>query len=210
LFMASMVFSGEVISEEELKDSEGDVVGTFYLMNVIKVYRGRDAKTVEVFTENKSNRMPLKKGWKYLLFAYETIERLSPNRVGGFCIDCCGNSVILKDALPVITKIEESLKEASSRAGGSIRGRVVKWENNGLGVPRIVLDVRGERNTFVVTTDSDGWFEVRVPAGRYVAVPRSVKKMRIVDDSTSRNDPNNIIIVDGGGAEIFFVTLTTP
>lgn len=202
LFRSDMVFVGKVVSVKDEKDCDGWIIAKRYLMDVQKVYRGRDVRTVEVLTENASDRLILDPGKSYILFACHELARL--------IVRDCGNSTEADSAGAVIRQIEEALKDAATQAEGCIRGRVVAHGATNRGVPGIKLEVRGQGKTLVITTDSDGWFEVCVPGGNYSVKPSPEATMKIVPFDLSYDDPNSFVVDEGGGAEVQFVAWETP
>jgi len=103
------VFVGEVLSSRQILEKDGFIQGTFYIVRIQELLKGRALKNVEIYDENSSGRFPMKAGERYLLFAYE-----GPfEGIDGPClaIDRSGNSETLKQAkktLAIVRKLKNA------------------------------------------------------------------------------------------------------
>lgn len=99
-----LVFVGTVTRERQEpseKKPDGFYDGITYTLRVDEVFKGQQPqKTAQLFSENSNSRYPMKKGQRYLIFAY---------RDGGrYSIDSCGNSEPFKtnsNALRIVRKL---------------------------------------------------------------------------------------------------------
>ena len=103
-----LIFTGEVVSEEATEESEDYIDGTTYKLKVIELIRGTDNQFVDIFSENSSERFPMRIGNKYVLFVYESEERIQ--------VDNCGNSGILSKNNTTLATLRE-LKEMEQVEG---------------------------------------------------------------------------------------------
>ena len=102
-FRGAVCLNGNPTVSEEFKQREGVVAatvlsepyqppvgryfteeGTTYTARIDEVFKGRIAKTLQIFSENSSGRFPMDVGTKYLLFLYRVEGRT--------LVDNCGNS----------------------------------------------------------------------------------------------------------------------
>jgi hypothetical protein len=68
--------------------------GAIYLVDVVKVFKGKNIKRVALFSENSTSRFPMQVGESYLAFAStEQTDKLGPMLM----LDNCGNSGALVD-----------------------------------------------------------------------------------------------------------------
>ena len=154
-FKSDAVFVGTVLSIRETPDTDNSVGGWFYRMKVEEMFRGRLRKEITVYTENSSNRFPLEKAQKYLLFAYKQHGRLE--------IDGCGHSALLSEAADALTRLK------NLRAGkqpSEIEGWIAE-ETAGIDVSGVVVTVKSQSKSYTAVTDKDGWFHFPAPPGRY-------------------------------------------
>lgn len=154
-FKSDAVFIGTVLSIRETPDSEKEVGGWFYRMNVEEIFRGPASKVITVYTENSSARFPLEKGRKYLLFAYKQNGRLE--------IYGCGNSALLSEASEALTRLKDL---RSGKQPSEIEGWVVA-ETGGIDVSGVAVSVKSQSKSYTAFTDKDGWFHFAAPPGRY-------------------------------------------
>ena len=77
--------------------------GANYKARVLKLYKGKPAKFLTVFSENTEARTPLKTGAKYLVFLERQTVGDEDRRVGDLMIDYCGNSTTFAKSKTVIS-----------------------------------------------------------------------------------------------------------
>jgi hypothetical protein len=195
-FSANAVFTGRVISERYLPQGlPGHDPGWLYRLGVLKTYRGPRQAVIEVYTENNSARLPLEKGWNYLLFAYNTDKVLE--------VYGCGNSLELSKASETLKEIDGVLKHEEARSGGNIRGRVEPSSGEAGEMAGIQVTTRGDSRIYRALTRSDGSFDIHVPAGTYSLQVRS-SAWGVSPYDLSFNRPNDLVIYDGGCANVIF------
>jgi hypothetical protein len=194
-FHSDAVFIGTVASvryQEEAGDS-----GWVYELNVTKLFRGSPQPVIRVFTEDASERFPLEKGHTYLLFAHAF--------PGGLEIDSCGNSVELAQAGNTLYDLERVLREIKSRAGGGyLNGRVVESADTEAGVEDISFAVRNGVTSYIAVTGKDGWFHLRLPAGKYTVEPQTSSWL-VSSYDLSYDRPDNVAVHEGDCAELQFL-----
>jgi len=196
-FRSDAVFVGTVVSVRNLPEKGEFTGGWVYQLMVKKMYRGFVQETIEVLTQNDSGRLPLDKGHTYLLFATK--------REGQFWIGGCGNSAKVTKGDDAIQEIEQVLKNSKSASGGNIRGRIVQSPlGTGKGIEGVPISVRGEAKTYSATTDKDGWFYVKVPAGKYSVTTDSLD-WYVASYDLSYDVPSQFSVPNGGCVELQFL-----
>lgn len=199
-FVADAVLTGKVISVRYLPQGlPGHDPGWLYGLKVLRMYRGPAQAVVKVYTENNSARLPLEKNRTYLLFAYRADRILE--------IYGCGNSSGLSRAGAALKQIDEVLKHEESHSGGNIGGRVELAEGKVADMAGIRVTAQGGSGIYHALTDSSGQFAVQVPAGTYSLRAES-SAWNVSPYDLSFNRPDNVVIHDGGCAELQF--LATP
>lgn len=194
-FKTSMVIEGKVISEKpDLNPYDSELTeGWSYRIRVERTFRGALARFVGVYTENDNARFPLKVGERYLLFVYQVEGRRE--------INGCGNSALLSEARAVIDAIE-----AIRRAGpyGEIEGRV-KNKSDEAGIPGVRVIASCGQKLYSAITVQDGWFEMRVPPGKYRLTAQSPNLAIESQDSVYNfDDPDHFIVHRGSSAHFEF------
>jgi len=198
-FKADEVFTGTIISAQYMEDHIPEPYpdpqpGWHYRLKVLKNFRGPARGTVDVYTENTSGRFPLDLDKSYLLFAYKSGSIL---QVYG-----CLNSVELTDAGTALAEIRRLLSDAGGNADGSIRGCVVN-RSGGVPLGGISLTARSSKRKFLTQTGPDGWFDLRVPPGKY-NVAGSATGWTVTPYDVSFDDPSAVKIESGGCADVQF------
>jgi len=194
-FHSDAVFVGTVTSVRY--QQEAGESGWVYELRVTKRFRGSGQPVVDVFTEDASERFPLEKDNSYLLFAHAF--------PGGLEIDSCGNSVELGRAAGIVHDLERVLSEIKSGAtGGYLNGRVVKSSDTEAGVEGISLGVQDGARTYRAVTGKGGWFHLRLSAGKYTVQPQTSTWL-VSPYDLSYDRPDNVVIHDGGCAELQFL-----
>ncbi len=180
------VFIGKVISTQTTPAQEPWFdEGWAYEMSVQKMYRGPDGKTIKVFTENASERFPLKTGREYVLFA----TKIEGRRLEIFD---CGNSALLSDA----GKIIKELDKLKIPEDAEIEGRV-GIPNSETQVRGAHIVIRGEGKTYTAISDSNGWFHLHLPPGRYSANVQPIAHWNISPFDLSTDNPKDFVASKG-------------
>jgi hypothetical protein len=168
--------------------------GHIYTLEANRILRGKVGDTFDIYEENSSGRAPFvwKKGEEYLLF-------LNSHEPGKWWLYGCGNSAPLKAAGFALRTIE-SMK---TRRGGLVHGLVRVPE--GASKAGISVRLRGESGEYKALTDRNGEFRIHVPSGRYEVRPIR-NRSSFTKSMFSYEDPSNLLIEDGGCAQIEFET----
>lgn len=115
----------------------------------------------------------------------------------------CGNSTPVEEA-GFTLKVIESL---GTRKGGVIEGLVTESGTYPINsdLSGITIQIRSQGRDYEATTNARGEFKAHVPAGRYVVVvPSQHGRTFQWDNLDSYEDPNNVLITNGGGAQVQF------
>lgn len=165
-----------------------------YTMQAAKLLRGKIDGEFHVYEENSSGRPAFDwvKGESYVLF-------LTNRGDGAWWLLGCGNSTPLKRAARVL----EAIESIKTRSGGFIQG-IVGQEDEGANLRGAHVAIKSDGATYKATVNEEGKFSIHVPAGHYVvrvSLPEwSFKK----DEIDTYEDPSNVVIEDGGCAEVAF------
>jgi len=181
-FNSDTVFVGTVISARAMPpQGAAEPDGWLYDLSVQELFRGLRTKTIEVFTENSSRSFPLDVAEKYLLFADEKDGRLT--------ITNCGNSSLQSKAEEAIRELRrlETPKDAAIEGRISFSG----MSDPGSHMPGIQVLIHGEKKTFRVTSDREGWFRIHVPPGKYSAEVEQIPHWNVAPSSDSYDNPNS-------------------
>lgn len=91
----------EVESQRDVPDAEDRelTAGTWYRVRAQQVFRGKPAKTFEVYSENSSGRFPMEVGKAYLVF-------VGPDWNARLSVDPCGNSGLLTEKQDLVRSVE--------------------------------------------------------------------------------------------------------
>jgi hypothetical protein len=179
-----------------VKDSYGDLVGTYYSMTVEQSLRGQVSRLFRIYEGNDSGRTTFawKTGNSYLLF----LRKEDPD--GGWMIDGCGNSgpsELTKRALQQIEAIDSTANYAL------IQGVVWDFASPGP-VAGVKIEARGPGGTNITQTQDDGRFEIRVVPGKYQVRAFGPGKTFVAED-ISYEHPDNLVLESGSCAQIQFV-----
>ena len=174
------VFLGTVVSVKIAPARDDEYQGWLYDLTVRQSFRGPHTKTIRVFTENSSGRLPLDLGKQYLIFAYEYNGRLE--------ITNCGNSSLISAAGPALRELQKLQIPNDAVIEGNI---------SFLGSPGadahlegIQITVRSGTTTASAISDRNGWFHLHVPPGTYSAKVQQVPNLKIVPWSLTE-DPSH-------------------
>jgi hypothetical protein len=198
-FQSKAVVVARLAGVSLVKDSYGDLVGTYYSMTVEQSLRGRVSRLFRIYEGNDSGRATFdwKTGNSYLLFLREE----NPN--GSWVIDGCGNSgpsELAKTALQRIEAIDPAANQAL------IQGVVWDFASPGP-VAGVKIEARGPGGTNAAETTDDGRFEIRVVPGKYKVWAVSPGKTFVAED-ISYEHPDNVVLESGSCAQIQFVEAT--
>jgi hypothetical protein len=166
-----------------------------YTLETSRTLRGEASTKFRVWEENSSGRASFSwsVGKTYLLF-------LNPTDDGMWSLYGCGNSAPIDEA-GFALKVIDTLR---NRNGGVIQGVLA-----GGGYPPktdlsgITIEIRSKNREYKAVTNSKGEFKIRVPAGQYTVKPVQAG-WRFRKDIVSFEDPGNINIENGGGAQVQF------
>ena len=184
------VFIGTVFAtreEPQRAKDDASADGWIYTLTVERLFRGPGSKTIEVYTENASARFPLDNGKQYLLFA--------SRYHGRFEIVGCGNLALVSDAKKSIQELEK-MKIPEDAV---IEGRIGFGEiPDAVGhKPRMVIIVSGDGGTFKRVSDSDGWFHLHVPPGKYSARVQKTRGLTATPFDLSYDNPDHFVARKG-------------
>jgi len=167
-------------------------------MHSEKVLRGNIDSSFQVWEENSSGRATFdwKTGNSYLLFFYTKNDR-------GWVLDGCGNSGPLEQKQSALREIEA----LQQRHGGMIQVAVGadgwSWSP---AISGAEVNARGTNGAFSGTTNDKGVAEIHVPPGQYSV---TVQNRRMQPYDLSFDDPQKVVIENGGCAQIQFVQVAT-
>jgi hypothetical protein len=182
---SSAVFVGTVTStRDEPAMSRGDVSpdGWLYTLSVQKMFRGPNSKTIEVYTENANARFPLRVGNQYLLFANKFHGR--------FEITSCGNSASISDAKESVAALERLVIPVDALIEGHIS---FSRKDRGAHTNNVVVVIQGNGGTFKAISDSEGWFHLHVPPGKYSATIQQTAGPTFIPSNDSVDNPEHFI-----------------
>jgi hypothetical protein len=172
--------------------------GFIYTLETTNVLKGKIGHTFQVYEENSSGRASFGwvKGETYLLFLDSNDDRT-------WSLYGCGNSAPLKEANYALRAIE-SMK---TRKGGLVYG-VVEDRYLNPSLEDVSVEICGEKRTYKTGVDKYGVFKIHVPAGQYVVrVSKEGWKFEM-DPIMTFEDPEDVKIENGGGAQVAFFDAT--
>jgi len=193
-FKSDAVFTGTVLSIRETPDTDKDIGGWFYRMNVEEMFRGPASKIITVYTENSSARFPLEKGRTYLLFAFKQNGRLE--------IFGCGNSALLSEASDALTRLRNL---RVGKQPSEIEGWFVA-DTAGIDLSGVIVTVKNQSRSYTAVTDKDGWFHFPAPPGRY-RLDLSSKEYYLNADDLSWYKPEGFVLHAGECASLQAVSV---
>ena len=197
-FKASVVVIGTVISEQvDLNPYDTSLIeGWLYRFHIERKFRGSPQEFISVYTENDNGRFPLKVGQRYLLFVFRREDRME--------INGCGNSALLTEAGGAVRAIE-AIKNAGPY--GEIEGRV-QLGRGGDGIRGIRIVARNAKRRFTTFSGTDGWFQMRVPPGKYKLSPSSRKfSVEFSDTTLWYDDPQSFEVNRGSASHFEYIAL---
>jgi hypothetical protein len=195
-FQSKAVVIARLAGITPLKDSYGDVTGTYYSLTVERTLSGKAARLFRIYEGNDSGRSKFnwKTGDSYLLFLHEQDAN------GSWLIDGCGNSSPTDLSRAAIEDIN-AIDSASNHS--LIQGLV--WDFSMPGpVAGVQVEARGPGGVFAGKTQENGRFEMHVPPGKYQVKAVSAGKSFAAGDLTYEN-PDKLTLENGGCAQVQFV-----
>ncbi len=195
-FRSKAVVIAKLAGITRVKDSYGDVTGTYYSMTVERTLRGDVPRLFRIYEANDSGRAAFI--WdvdeSYLLFLLDQI----PN--DGWLIDGCGNSGPSELRGKAIRQVE-AIDSASAHAtiAGAVGGHSSSFPLAG-----VQVEARGPGGLNTAETKPDGTFEIQVASGKYQVLAVSPGRTFMADDLTYE-DPDSVVLENGGCAQVQFV-----
>jgi hypothetical protein len=195
-FRSKAVVIAKLAGITRVKDSYGDVTGTYYSMTVERTLRGDVPRLFRIYEANDSGRAAFI--WdvdeSYLLF----LQEQTPN--DGWLIDGCGNSGPSELRGKAIRQVE-AIDSASAHAtiAGAVGGRSSSFPLAG-----VQVEARGPGGLNTAETKPDGTFEIQVASGKYQVLAVSPGRTFMADDLTYE-DPDSVVLENGGCAQVQFV-----
>ncbi len=195
-FQEQAVVIAKLVRIEDVGDKEA-IVGHFYTLSLEKTFRGTIDRTFRIWEELTSGRAGF--DWvqdkSYLLFL-----SFSRNDHTAWVLDGCGNSGPFTQAEKALREIEAIKAE---HGGGFVSGNISS-ESPPESLNRVSIVVTGRGHTYEGSTDQEGNFRVRVPAGIY-KLNASRPDWFFRKDDFSYDDPQRISIENGGCAQVQLV-----
>jgi hypothetical protein len=195
-FRSKAVVVANLAGLTKVKDSYGEVTGTYYSMTVERSLRGDIPRLFRIYQANDSGRADFiwEIGESYLLFLLEQ----TPNE--GWVIDGCGNSGPTELRSKAIQAIEAT---GPTSTGAKIQG-AVGGRSSSFPLAGVQVEVRGPEGMKTAQTGRDGTFEMQVTPGKYQVRALSAGKTFVAAD-LSYDDPENLALQNGACAQVQFV-----
>lgn len=199
-FHSKAVVIASIAGMTTVKDSYGDVTGTYYSMTAERSLRGEAPRLFRIYEANDSGcaTFDWKRGESYLLFLREKTLN------GSWEIDGCGNSGPSQLRQKILQQVE-TIDTTSNRA--LIQG--VVWDHSIPGpVAGAQIEAHGPEGMNTTETKIDGRFEMHVVPGKYQLRAVSPGKTFEAADITYEN-PDGLVLENGGCAQVQFIESTT-
>jgi hypothetical protein len=194
-FISDLVLTGTVTASRNIvdpADPEG-WTGTFYTVQVEKVYRGNALKPLEIYSENSSARFPMEAHKHYILFLTK-----NPNK--DWVVDNCGNSSEVSSSSAIIRQLKQlPLRESY------IYGNVYSYDPSMKCGP-MQLTIHSADVTRTTTVKDDCSFQMEVPPGNYRA-SLVWKGSEVPANDINYKDVYCFTVPKGGSAGLAFRTL---
>jgi hypothetical protein len=111
---AASVITGRVLGGRNISepDDPQGFAWTVYTVQVLKTFKGRPQRMIQLLSENTSARFPMDIGKTYLLFVSQSqvAEMAGQERLPTKYIDNCGNSAPAEDATSAVNLVRELSK----------------------------------------------------------------------------------------------------
>lgn len=195
-FRSKAVVIANLAGLTKVKDSYGDVTGTYYSMTVERTLHGEVPRLFRIYEANDSGRADFiwEIGESYLLFLLEQTANQ------GWVIDGCGNSGPVELRSKAIAQVEATgSNSAYSRIQGAVGGRSSSHPMAG-----VQIEAQGPAGVKTAQTGRDGTFEIEVAPGNYQVRALSPGKSFVAAD-LSYDNPDEIGLPAGGCAQVQFV-----
>jgi hypothetical protein len=199
-FASAVVVEATVVKVRPIhvKEDQEGIAAFKYSLHVNRVIRGHIESDFLVYEGNDSGRASFdwKAGQEYLLFLFYSASDKA------WELDGCGNSGPTSGAKAVLRQIAAI---NTSHGGGVIHG-VISQQALSVSVSAVLVEARGANGRYSTTTNSNGAFEIKVPAGRYVV--RAVKPgFSFATADFSYENPNKVEIESGGCVQVQLVSV---
>ena len=195
-FKSKAVVIAKLDGVTPVKDDYDDLTGTYYSMTVQQSLRGQVARTFRIYQANDPGgaKLDWKTGGSYVVF----LRQQTPN--GSWTIDGCGNSGPSDSKQSALDQID-MLDPTSNRAKiqGAVGGVSFAFPLAG-----VQVEARGPGGVITAETNAIGKFEMRVAPGKYQLRALSPGKTFVADEFTYEN-PDNLLVENGGCAQVQFV-----
>jgi hypothetical protein len=107
---APWVFIGRTAASRDVPspDDPGFYDWTIYKVEVVKVFKGKPPRYVQLLSENTSARFPMDPGKEYLVFVSHSpmVEKAGKEKLPREYVDNCGNSGAIEEAGATIRVVE--------------------------------------------------------------------------------------------------------
>ena len=165
-----------------------------YTLQLTRSYKGEIHGTFRVKESNDSSRASFtwKTGQSYLLFLHRNEDGT------WWVLGCDGNSDNVHNASRTI----EVIKSLGTRHGGLIQGTIAGIV--GPNTVRVHVAQKDGPKSFETAVDQHGEFRIHVPSGHYRLFAVLEGRSLEADTIMSYEDPENIVLVDGGCAQVVF------
>jgi hypothetical protein len=178
------------------KDDPEGIAAHVYELHADRTLRGQIGKTIQVYDENTTARATFdwKIGRKYLLF----LSRMPNEESEEFWwLDNCGSSGPLSQANAALTQIAEIEKKRNANdRDGFIHG-IVSLKSLSSPLPGVRVEALGTHGHYSARTDSDGKFNLKVPAGQYLI--RATEPGWVFDTADISYEDRHKVRVERGG-----------
>jgi hypothetical protein len=194
-FISDLVLTGTITASRNIVDptDPDGMTGTFYTVQMDKVYRGKAPKSLRVYSENSTARFPMETHKPYLLFLTKDSDR-------HWVVDNCGNS----GQVSLSSAAMKQLKQLPLR-NSYVYGDVYSYDPSmKCGPMRLTIQSTGIMRTTIVKDDCS--FQVEVPPGNYRA-SLVWKGSEVPANDLNYKDVYCFIVPKGGSAGLAFRTL---
>lgn len=191
-YVSPLVLTGTVTISRNVVDPDDPDgwTGTFYTVQVDRVYRGTSPKSLVIYSENSTSRFPMELHRPYILFLTKDTE-------ANWMVDNCGNS----GEVSLSSTVMEQLKQLPLRQS-FVYGDVYSWQSPDRCTP-MQLTLHSAKAIATTMVKSDCSFEVNAPPGRYEATLLR-NGLKVAANDPNYKDVYCFIVPAGGSAGIAF------
>jgi hypothetical protein len=191
-YVSRLVLTGTVTISRNVVDPEDPEgwTGTFYTVQVDKVYRGTSPKSLVIYSENSTSRFPMELHRPYILFLTKDTE-------ANWMVDNCGNSGEVSLSSTVIEQLNQLPLRQSF-----VYGDVYSWQSPDHCTP-MQLTLHSAKTVATTAVKANCSFEIDVPPGRYEATLRR-NGIPIATNDPNYKDTYCFVVPRGGSAGIAF------